>query len=347
MIDRRTMTGLLAGAGLAAATGIGGAETKPAGSGGVLKPKRLREGSRVGLVLPASMAFEASTIDRAKRQLEGIGFDVVLGDNVRARHGYFAGTDQQRAADVNRMFADSSIEAVYCYTGGWGCPRILPYLDWDAIRANPKVLIGYSDVTSLLNPVHQETGLVTFHGPVAASNIRPWTLEQLKRVLFSTEPIGVLENPPKDENELVDRDYRILTIREGTASGPIVGGNLTMLASQMGTPWEIETEGAILMLEDIHEAYYRIDRMLTQLEQGGKLAAAAGVVFGYCTDCPTDAPSFSLEEVLFGHFERLGVPAVAGLTFGHIRDQLTLPIGLDATLDATAGTLTFSEAAVV
>lgn len=347
MIDRRTMTGLLAGAGLAAATGVGRAQAAPAGRRGVVKPKRLREGSRVGLVLPASMAFEASTIDRAKRQLEAIGLEVVLGENVRARHGYFAGTDEQRAADVSRMFADPAIDGVYCYTGGWGCPRILPHLDWDTIAANPKVLIGYSDVTSLLNPVHQETGLVTFHGPVAASNIRPWTLEQLKRVVFSAERIGVLENPPKEDKELVDRDYRILPIREGRATGPIVGGNLTMLASQMGTPWEIETEGAILVLEDIHEAYYRVDRMLTQLGQGGKLAAAAGVVFGYCTDCPTDAPSFSLEQILFDHFERLGVPAVAGLTFGHIRDQLTLPIGLEATLDATAGTLAFDEAAVV
>jgi len=160
-------------------------------------------------------------------------------------------------------------------------------------------------------------------------------------------PIGVLENPPKDEQELVDRDYRILPIREGRATGRIAGGNLTMLASQMGTPWEIETEGAILVLEDIHEAYYRVDRMLTQLGQGGKLAAAAGVVFGYCSDCPTDAPSFSLEEILFDHLEPLGVPAVAGLTFGHIRDQLTLPIGLEATLDGAAGTLTFAEAAVV
>jgi muramoyltetrapeptide carboxypeptidase len=255
------------------------------------------------------MAFEASTVDLARRQLEAIGFEVVVGEHARSRHGYFAGTDAERAADLAAMFAAPDVAGIVCYTGGWGTPRILPLLDYEAIRRHPKVLIGYSDVTALLNAIHQETGLVTFHGPMAAWDIRPWTLDGLKRVVMTADPIGVLAKPPKGESELVSRDYRILTLRGGRARGRLVGGNLTMLASLMGTPWEVDTAGAILFLEDVHESYYRIDRMLTQLRLGGKLERLAGVVFGYCSECPTDAPSFSFEEILHDFFAALGVPA--------------------------------------
>jgi muramoyltetrapeptide carboxypeptidase len=347
MLNRRDF-GVL----LAAATAATGLRSAPAATNTapprqpLLKPRRLAAGDRVGLVAPASMAFEASTIDQAREQLQAIGFDVRVGDHARARHGYFAGTDAERAADLNAMFAASDVAGIFCYTGGWGTPRILPLVDYAAIRRHPKVLVGYSDVTALLNAVHQETGLVTFHGPMAAWDIRPWTLERLKRVVMSAEPIGVLGNPPKGADELVNRDYRILTLRGGKARGRLVGGNLTMIASLMGTPWEVDTRGAILFLEDVHEAFYRIDRMLTQLRLGGKLEQLAGVVFGYCSECPTDAPSFSFEEILAEFFTPLGVPACAGLAFGHLKEKLTLPVGLDATLDADAGTLAFAEAAV-
>jgi muramoyltetrapeptide carboxypeptidase len=292
------------------------------------------------------MAFEASTVDLARRQLEALGFEVRVGEHARARHGFFAGADAERAADLAAMFAAPDIAGIFCYTGGWGTPRLLPLLDYAAIRRQPKVLIGYSDVTALLNAVHQETGLITFHGPMAAWDIRPWTLEQLKRVLMSAAPVGTLTNPPTGEAELVNRDYRILTLRGGKARGRLAGGNLTMIASLMGTPWELDTRGAILFLEDVHEAFYRVDRMLTQLRLGGKLDQLAGVVFGYCSECPTDAPSFSFEEILAEYFSPLGVPACAGLAFGHLKEKLTLPIGLEATLDADAGTLTIDEAAV-
>lgn len=351
MWSRRDAARLLAlgaaGAALSRAGATAAASTATTARLPLLKPRRLAPGDRVGMVLPAAMAFEPSAIDWARRQLEAIGFEVVLGRNARNRHGYFAGTDEERAADVMAMFADDSIAGVYCYTGGWGTPRILPHLDFEVIRRHPKPLVGYSDITALLTAVHQETGLVTFHGPVARSRIQPWTLEQLRRVVMSPAPIGLLANPPKPENDLVDPDFRILTLSGGTARGRLVGGNLTMIAALMGTPWELDTTGAILFLEDIDEAFYRVDRMLTQLGQGGKLAGLAGVVFGYCTDCDTKAPSFSFEEILHHHLGGLGVPAFAGLAFGHLRQQLTLPIGLEATLDADAGTLHIAEAAVV
>jgi muramoyltetrapeptide carboxypeptidase len=321
--------------------------TFPAATPPLVKPPKLGPGSVVGLVLPASQAFEQSEIDVARQKLEAIGFKVKEGAHVRSRYGYFAGTDAERASDVNAMFADDSVDGVYCFTGGWGTPRILPLLDYEVIAKNPKVIIGYSDVTSLVNTIHQRTGLVTFHGPLGVSEFDPWSLAQLERVLFSTDPIGVLTNPPKPEDRLVDPDYHLRTVSPGKATGRIVGGNLSMLSAMMGTPYEVATAGGILFIEDIHEGYYRIDRMLTQMLQGGSLSELAGVVWGYCTDCTVDAPSFSLEEVLDQYLTPLGIPALAGLAFGHIHKKLTLPIGLTATLDADAGTLTIPEAAVV
>lgn len=345
MIDRRDFARLLTLSGMAAA-GLGAAAPAARGRRPAVKPRRLSPGDTVGMVLPASMAFEASTVEIGREQLEAIGFRVKLGTHVRGRHGYFAGTDRERAADLAAMFADETVAGIFCYSGGWGSPRLLPLLDFDLIRRHPKVLVGYSDVTALLNAIHQETGLVTFHGPMAGSDWKPWTVEQLRRVVTSAAPAGTLANPPKEDDELVNRAFRTVTIRGGRARGPLVGGNLTLLATLMGTPWEVETAGAILLIEDVDEELYRIDRMLTQLVLGGKLDGVAGVVFGYCTECGVAGPSFSLEEILNERLASLGVPVLKGLAFGHIPKMLTLPIGLAATLDADAGTLRLDEAAV-
>jgi muramoyltetrapeptide carboxypeptidase len=351
MIDRRDFARYLALSGMAAGLGDprhrGASAPAARGARPLVKPRRLSPGDTVGLVLPASMAFEASTVDLGRQQLEALGFRVAMGAHVRARHGYFAGTDRERAADLIRMFADDAVQGILCYSGGWGSPRLLPLLDFDLIRRHPKVFIGFSDVTALLNAIHQETDLVTFHGPMAGGNLQPWTVEQLRRAVMSAAPIGTLSNPPKEENELVNRSFPTVALRGGRARGPLVGGNLSLLAALMGTPWEVATAGAILLLEDTGEELYRVDRMLTQLALGGKLDGVAGVVFGYCTDCPVKGPSFSLEEILRERLEPLGVPALKGLAFGHIPKMLTLPIGLTATLDADAGTLAFEEAAVV
>jgi muramoyltetrapeptide carboxypeptidase len=317
--------------------------TRPA----TVKPRHLAPGDLVGLVAPASLTFEASSLDLAVEQLEAFGFRVKVGAHALARHGYLAGTDAERASDLMTMFEDPDVSGIVCVRGGWGTPRLLPLLDYGRIAKNPKPLIGYSDITALLNAIHQQTGLVTFHGPIAASNLRPFNREGLRRVVMSTTPIGTLSNPEKEEDDLVNRSYHTATVTKGSCRGRLVGGNLTLVASLMGTPWQVDTEGAILLLEDVEEELYRIDRMLTQLEQGGLLRKAAGVAFGICTDCPIgDGPSFSLGEILGQHLGSLGVPVVAGLAFGHREKMLTLPIGLDATLDATAGTLSFDQSAV-
>ena len=311
-----------------------------------VKPKRLAPGDTVGLVLPATAAFESDSIALAKEQLEAIGLKVKIGPHAYDQWGYFAGHDRDRAGDINRMFADDSIAGIVCYTGGWGSPRVLPYLDYDLIARKPKVIIGYSDISALLNAIHKKTRLITFHGPVGGSNFEPYSLENFRRVVMTAEPAGLLQPPEKKPAELVDRTNRIVRLAPGKATGRLVGGNLTMVTSIMGTPYELETAGKILFLEDIHEEIYRIDRMLSQLALGGRLDHLAGFVFGRCTQCEVKGPSFSLEEILRDRFGSLGVPALSGLSFGHIDQKLTLPIGAMATLDADAGTLRIDEAAV-
>lgn len=310
----------------------------------IVKPKRLAEGDTVGLVLPASATFEAEDLVIAREQLEAIGLKVVIGAHAYDRHGYFAGRDRDRADDLNRMFADDRVAGIVCYTGGWGSPRVLPYLDYALIARKPKVLIGYSDITALLNAIHQRTGLVTFHGPVGGSTLDPYSLENFRKVVMSPEPAGLLAPPPKRPNDLVDRVNRVLRLHPGKATGRLAGGNLTLLAALMGTPYEIDTGGAILFAEDIREEVYRIDRMLTQLALGGKFERMAGFAFGRCTDCR--ATNFSLEDVLRDRFGSGPAPALSGLSFGHIEQKMTLPIGVRATLDADAGTLSIEEGAV-
>lgn len=349
MINRREFARLSSLAAVtAASTSITTAAPRTAASSkkALLKPKKLSAGDTVGMVAPATAPFERDEIAYAKEQLEAIGFKVELGKHVYDRWGYFAGRDRDRAEDINSMFADDRIAGIICFTGGWGSPRVLPYLDYDLIAKKPKVLVGYSDITALLNPIHQRTGLVTFHGPVGESVYDQYTLENFRRVIMTAEPAGLQPTPAKRPNMLVDKTNRIVRITGGKASGPLVGGNLTMIASLMGTPYELDTAGAIVFLEDIHEDLYRIDRMLTQLALGGKFEGIAGFVWGRCTDCKYSGPSLSLGEILGDRFAASGVPAISGLSFGHIEQKLVMPIGVRATLDADAGTLSFDEAAV-
>jgi muramoyltetrapeptide carboxypeptidase len=341
MLSRRDFARLSLAA--AAATAVAPSSQSKA----TIKPKHLSPGDTVGLVLPATAAFEADEIYFARDQMEAIGFKVAIGPHAFDKWGYFAGHDRDRASDINQMFADDRVDGIVAYTGGWGSPRVLPYLDFDLIGRKPKVFMGYSDITALLNPIHQRTGLITFHGPVGGSTFDPYTLDNFKRVVMTAAPAGLLEPPPKKPNELVDRTNRIIQLARGKASGPLVGGNLTMVHSLMGTPYEVDTTGAILFLEDVDEELYRIDRMLTTLALGGKFSRIAGFVWGRCSRCAVKGPSFSLEEILRDRFGSLPVPAISGLSVGHIDQKLVLPVGAQATLDADAGTLRIDEAAVV
>jgi muramoyltetrapeptide carboxypeptidase len=267
---------------------------------------------------------------------------------VLKRYGYLAGTDRDRAADVNAMFADSQVRAIFAVRGGWGCARILPYLDFDTIRANPKLLVGFSDITALHLALAARTRCPSIHGPNAANSWGALSWDSFHRLVFEAET-PTYRIPAAAEDRLVQRAGRIRTFRPGKASGRLLGGNLSILASLMGTPYLPDFTGAILFLEDVDEAEYRIDRMLTQLALGGVLRQVAGVVFGQCTRCgATDSPGigFSLSEILDHHFAPLGVPAFQGALIGHIANQFSLPVSVPAEIDAEAGTIRILEPAV-
>ncbi len=315
----------------------------------IIKPRRLAAGQTVGLIAPASSVDEDETIHLAVETVQSLGFRVRPGAHLFARHGYFAGSDAQRAADLHAMFADDAIDAIFVLRGGWGSSRLLPALDFGLIQQHPKILLGYSDLTALLNPISDQTGLVTFHGPVAGQAFTPYTLAEWQKVLFTPQAPLTIGAPPAAEPGRVERVNRLTTFVGGRTQGRLVGGNLTLFTHLLGTPYAPDLSGAILFLEDIGEQVYRIDRMLTQLVLAGALARVAGLVFGKFTDCPpahSSARGFSLEEVLAERSRALGVPSVRGLMIGHVADMTVVPLGCLAELDADAGTLTLLETAV-
>jgi muramoyltetrapeptide carboxypeptidase len=303
------------------------------------------------MVAPSAAPNEPERIRFAIDTVESLGFKVKPGTHLYDRDGYLAGSDAARAADLNAMFADDDVDAIWCVRGGYGASRILPALDYALMQRKPKALIGYSDITALHVAIHRHAGLVTFHGPVAFRAFTPYSLGELKRVLWTGEtPVRLGGPPPFDRAEgRVDWENRVATLVPGRARGRLLGGNLCLMSHLCGTPYFPDLRGAILFLEDVEEAYYRIDRMLTQLWLSGALAGVAGVAFGKFTNC-TSSPFFlqnrPLDDILAERCRALGVPAVSGIMVGHIEDQTTLPVGCMAELDADAGTLTLLEPGV-
>ena len=315
----------------------------------ILKPRRLTKGDTVGLIAPASNASEDESIRITGDIIESLGFKVRQGKNLFERYAYLAGTDQQRADDVNNMFADDDVDAIFCARGGYGTTRILPYLDYDLIAHNPKILMGFSDITGILTAIHAKTGLIGFHGSVLKRRFSEYTLSEFKKVVMHPTPrtrIGAA--PPFETGEgRVDAENRLTHIAGGTARGPLLGGNLSLISSLIGTEFEPDFHGRILFLEEVHEEPYRVDRMLTQLWLANKLHQVAGIAFGRFTDADPSGNSFSIEKVLRDRCENLGVPVVRGFMIGHIRDQTVVPIGIEAELNADDGTLQLLDTAVV
>ena len=303
------------------------------------------------MVAPSAAPNEPERIRFAIDTIESLGFKVKPGAHLYDREGYLAGSDAARAADLNAMFADDGVDAIWCVRGGYGASRILPALDYALMQRKPKALIGYSDITALHVAIHRHAGLVTFHGPVAFRAFTPYSLGELKRVLWTGEtPVRLGGPPPFERAEgRVDWENRVATLVPGTARGRLLGGNLCLMSHLCGTPYFPDLRGAILFLEDVEEAYYRIDRMLTQLWLSGALAGVAGVAFGKFTNC-NSSPFFlqnrPLDDILAERCRALGVPAISGIMVGHIEDQTTLPVGCLAELDADAGTLTLLEPGV-
>ena len=314
-----------------------------------LKPARLKPGDTVGLACPAAPAYSRETVRVTIESLAALGLKTKLSPHFYDRYGYLAGRDADRAADLNGLFADPSLKLVMAMHGGWGCARLLPLLDYDIIRQNPKLLIGYSDITALLLGIYAKTGLTTIHGPEGAATWNAYTVDWFRRVLMDGEAVQ-LRNPAKKEDTLTQTKERITTLRPGIARGQLVGGNLTVLCHLVGSPYLPDWRGKILFVEDVREDVYSVDRMLMHLKLAGILDQVAGFVFGQCTKCDAGSGgygSLTLEEVLTEHIGSLSVPAYAGAMIGHIPDKFTVPIGINAEMNADAGTIQLLESAVV
>ncbi|MFO7695026.1 MAG: LD-carboxypeptidase [Vicinamibacterales bacterium] len=330
-----------AGAGPLAAQGAGAAVRRP------VKPARLKEGDTVGLVMPSFAQWDPVPLDILLDTLSALGLKARVGKHVFDRRGYFAGRDEDRASDLNAMFADPGVDAIHCVRGGWGAARLLPLLDWTIIARNPKILVGYSDITALLLSIHARTGLVTFHGPVGASTWNAFNVDWMKRVLWSGEA-AAFANLKEASDTLVPVKNRTRVITPGKARGRLLGGNLTVFTTIIGSGYLPDFRDCILFLEDVEEAPYSLDRMFTQLKLAGILGQAKGVVWGTCDGCSPGEGfgSLTIPDVLEDHVKSLGVPAYSGAMIGHVDRQFTLPLGIQAELDADAGTITMLEGAV-
>ncbi|MEE9430132.1 MAG: LD-carboxypeptidase [Melioribacteraceae bacterium] len=310
-----------------------------------IKPKILQKGDLVGLISPGSY-ISKSMLAEAKANLESLGLKVISSKNILKKAGYLAGTDKERADDVNEMFANKKVKAIVTVRGGYGCARILSMLDYNLIRENPKIIMGYSDITSLLYAIYSKTRLVCFHGPVATSTFNDYSNTHVKHILFEGTRNYEMVNPNKKENQ-------IIVIKEGIAEGELVGGNLSIVVSMVGTEYDIDVKDKILFLEDVGEEPYRIDRMLTQLLQGTNLKQATGIALGVFKNCEIDKSkpefnnSFTLLEVFKDRLGGLNIPIIYGLSFGHIADKFTLPIGVRARLDTNEKSITLLESSVI
>jgi muramoyltetrapeptide carboxypeptidase len=312
------------------------------------RPRPLPAGGTVGVAAPSSPFENRSEIDRGVRWWEERGYRVKLSPHVEARDDYVAGDPVVRGRDLSELFADPEVDAIQMLRGGYGASQIVPHLDWDAIEANPKALVGFSDVTALHVAIRQRTGLVGFYGPgltgVGSAKRGEFSRERLLRALADPEPLGEVPARPDDPY--------IGAYNSGRATAPLVGGCLWLLRETLGTPWEVELDGCILFFEDVHCPPSYVDGILTQLRNAGKLDRLAGVVIGEMFECEAQREpdgwlrSRSMEDVFEEHLVPLGVPIVHNLPLGHGEHLCTIPLGVTATVDADARTLTFDEPAL-
>ncbi len=322
------------------------------GTQSIIKLPRLKAGDLVGLIAPSGVVDDA-VIEKSVKNLESFGMRVKVSANIRAVRGGYAGTVEQRAQDFHAMFLDQDVKAIWAARGGSGCIQLLPKIDFSLLRKHPKILIGYSDVTALLLAIYQRAGLITFHGPVASSTFSDYSMAELSAALMEPQSRRVISMPADNNAEnnqraLLEPQFLRRTMREGVATGRLLGGNLSMLSALIGTPYGVDFSGSLLFLEEISEAPYRVDRMLTQLSQSGGLKNVAGAMLGVFQKCsaPEGEASLTLAEVVDDHFATLAVPSVYGYSFGHIAQQFTIPVGLRARLDTANASLTLLESPV-
>ena len=310
----------------------------------IIKPPRLKKGDVIGLVAPASTPSPNEKIEKGVRYLEQLGYRVKLGKYVTQVLGYLAGTDDQRVSDFNEMLRDKNVKAIFALRGGYGTPRLLKRVDYAAARRNPKIIVGYSDLTALQLALFKKIGLVTFSGPMVAvemwNAMDPYTEEHFWRILTSTKEIGAMLSPENEPLRLMN---------PGKTEGRLLGGNFSLMASLMGTPYLPNLAKSLLVLEDVDEAPHRIDRMFAQLHNAGVLKKISGLILGKFTDCvPSDPakPHLTVEQVLQDVSQRVKCPVISNFQYGHIPRKLTVPLGLKARIDSAKGLIEVEEAGV-
>ncbi len=298
--------------------------------GGLIRPAALRRGQTIGLVAPASPCWTENGIARSAQYLERLGYRVAVAPHCADAVGYLAGADRDRASDLNSFFADPDIDAIFCIRGGYGALRLVEFLDWGLIAANPKIFAGYSDITTLHAAIGSRCGFVTFHAPMPVSDMIDGFSDFSASSFFAA-----LSGAPIPSGN--PEGFGMSAVCPGVATGALCGGNLSLVAASLGTPWEIDAKGKILFLEDIGEEPYSVDRMLTQLRLAGKIDECAGVLLGEWTDCESKGSyreSATVAEILRAEFSSLGKPAIAGVRAGHCDPTLTLPFGVLVSLEA-------------
>lgn len=314
----------------------------------VVKASALKPGDTLGLITPAGALEGEESITLTKEIFTALGFKVKEGRHIRNRYGNLAGKDEERLEDIHTMFADPGIQGIVCVRGGNGASRLLKDIDYDLIRRNPKVVLGYSDITALHLAFFAKTGLVGFHGAVGTST---WTntVAGYFRDLFIENKEVQYQNPTGKGNNLIQYGDRITTINSGIAEGPLIGGNMTLITGLCGSEYLPSFENALLFVEEINEQTDKMDRMFCQLMNAGILSQIKGFVFGKCTNCGPSGGygSLSVEQMLNDYIKPLGIPAYSGAVIGHIDNQFILPVGVRARMDADKGTITLLEKACV
>ena len=311
----------------------------------IVKPARLKKGSLIGIISPASSPDDLSTVENGVKYLEKLGYRVEIGKNVGQNFGYLAGTDQERVDDLHYMFKKKDIKAIFCARGGYGTPRLLDKIDYSLIKRNPKILVGYSDITALQMAIMKKTGLVTFAGPMISmdfqSDVSKFTEEMFWKILTSNKKFGRISQPD---------DEKIFELHKGQARGRILGGNLSVFTSLVGTQYFPDLKDRILILEEIGEMPYRIDRLLNQLRLHKAFVHIKGVILGAFIDCNEHDPlkkTLSLGEVISEYLEGTKMPVVYNFKHGHIRNNITVPFGIVTKINTSKNIIEYTEAAVV
>ena len=294
----------------------------------MIKPRQLKQNSKIGIVSPSYWLNE-DDLNKTARYYSDMGYRVKLGSSNKLKNGPFAGSPEERAGDINSMFADPSVDAIFCARGGYGCNKVLPLLDYELIKKNPKIFIGFSDITACLSSITQKTKLVSFHGPMLVSNkngLIEYNIKIMQQVLSGSS------------NMIIDVPEEMPThvLQPGVGTGPLWGGNITLLINRLGTGDSIDTDGVILFLEDINEYLYSFERMLIHMKNAGMFDKIAGLVFGELKDLKEEDIPFgrSSDEIIMDICGGLDIPIISNYPCGHGKYQVTLPISIPAELNA-------------